>query len=211
MATWRADLRSGKLALTDDQLGLFGKLYVLDPELLGRMSRSFLFDLYVMDFEFGISPHEILESVKELETGETPTGVKPATQFTRAPLRGLWHKHFFAARFLAHNMILGLRKNGVRDIVESAMHPSKGNVVTREMIEEVAHRVTHEPLEARDAAGKLTGEWIVFARRGGKNYYCCIAGHEFGDEAIFEKVVTLAAKDFPDIADWISESAGTLQ
>jgi hypothetical protein len=174
------------------------------------MSQLFLLDLFVMDYEFGISPHEVLASIKELERGETPTGVKAATQFRRPPLKGLWHKHFFAARFLVHNLLNALGNNGLHDIVEKAMDPAKSPIVTREMIEEVAHRVTHEPLEARDAAGKLTGEWIVYVKHGGKNYYLCINGHETADQVIYDRIAQHVVKDFPDIAKWIDDAAKTM-
>jgi hypothetical protein len=171
------------------------------------MSQLILLDLYVMDYEFGISPHEILASIKELEAGETPTGVKPATPFKHPPLKGLWHKHFFGARFLVHNLLNGLGKNGLRAMVEKVMDQAISPVITREMIEELAYRVTHEPLEARDAAGKLTGEWIVYVKHAGKNYYLCINGHDTPDQVIYDRIIEHAAKDFPDVKQWIAAAA----
>jgi hypothetical protein len=57
-------------------------------------------------------------------------------------------------------------------------------LITQEMINELVHRVTNEPLEMRDAAKKLTGEWIVFLKQGGKNYYLCVNTHKAGDQVI---------------------------
>ncbi|SDT88338.1 hypothetical protein [Stappia sp. ES.058] len=208
MATWTVKLKDGKTeTVTDERLYDFRDMYVSDNNLKSRMSRLFLLDLYIMDFEFGISPHEILESVKELENGEQPKGVKPAAPFRNPPLKGLWHKHFFAARFLVHNMLLGLGKNGLSQIVESAMHPDKGDIVTKEMIDEVARRVTHEPLEQRNADNRLTGEWIVFLPHDGRNYYLSIAAHHFGDQLIFDRIIAETTRDFPDIGQWINHAA----
>ena len=43
------------------------------------MSELMWFDMYVLDKEFGVSPHDILNSVKDLEAGEVQSqGIKPA-------------------------------------------------------------------------------------------------------------------------------------
>lgn len=75
------------------------------------------------------------------------------------------------------------------------------------MIEELVHRVTHEPLEAREAAGKLTGEWIIYVKHAGKNHYLCISGHDTPDQVIYDRIGEHAAKDFPDVKQWIAAAA----
>jgi hypothetical protein len=207
MANWTASLPGGAVTVSTEKLQAFRDLYIDDPDLAARMAELFLLDLYVMDYAFGIGPHEVLVSIKELEAGERPTGVKPATPFMYPPLKGLWHKHFFAAHFLVDNIILGLGKKGLEKLVEQVMDPKLSTTVTEEMVNELARRVTHEPVEARDAAGKLTGEWIIFARRGGKNYYLAINSHTAGDQTIYDRIVQNTARDFPDIARWIAEAA----
>lgn len=74
-------------------------------------------------------------------------------------------------------------------------------VVMREMVEELAHRVTHEPLETRHAVGKLTGEWIIFAMRDGKNYYLAINGHQTDDQTIYDRIVQHTKKTFLRLRD----------
>ena len=208
MMTWTVELKDGKKEIvTDEELFHFRDMYVSNDDLKLRMSRLFLFDLYIMDFEFGISPQEILDSVIELENGEQPEGVKPATPFRNPPLKGLWHKHFFAARFLVDNLILSLGRNRLSEIFESAMHPDKGDIVTKEMINEIAKRITHETLEKRNADNKLTGEWIIFLPHGGNNYYLSIAAHHFGDQNIFDRIIKETTRDFPQIAQWVNQAA----
>ena len=48
---------------------------------------------------------------------------------------------------------------------------AKSSVITQDMIDELSHRVTHEAVESRDKDGKITGEWLIFAKHDGKNYY----------------------------------------
>jgi hypothetical protein len=142
------------------------------------------FDMYVLDAEFGVSTHDILRSVLDLEAGEKLQGVKPATVFGKPPLKGLWHKHFVSAHFLVNNIVLGHRKDGFVKLIDEVFDAANSPIVTREMIAEVALRATHDPIEKRDAAGKLTGEWIIFRKQGGKNYYLAVNTHAAGDQFI---------------------------
>ncbi len=173
--------------------------YVGQSDLASRMSEMIWFDILLHNEVFGIDPVEILDAVKEVEAGEVTLRSKRATQFTHEPLKGLWHKHYFAARFMAHNILLGLGKNGLRKIITAELDATKSPVVTEEMLRAVAERVTRGTLETRHEAGKITGEWIVFARHEGKNYYLCLATHGTGDDVVFEKITNGCAQDFSEL------------
>jgi hypothetical protein len=71
------------------------------------------------------------------------------------------------------------------------------------MIDELAHRVTIESIERRSAAGRRTGEWIVFAKAQGQNYYLCLATHEASDEQTFDRIATHCIRDFPELMEWL--------
>lgn len=207
---WTAYLRDNReLRIEEAELRRYAEVYVGQSELASRISLLFWMDAFVIDKEFGVGPHEILASVKSLEAGETSIGVKPATQFRNPPLRGLWHKHFFAAQFLAKNIELAHGKNGLKKLVEEVFHPSKP-VITREMIDELAHRFAHEALEKRGDDDKLTGEWIIYVEHDGKKHYLCINTHEAGDQMIYDRIIQLATKDFPDVAAWIQAEADAM-
>jgi hypothetical protein len=77
------------------------------------------------------------------------------------------------------------------------MDPSKSPVITKEMITELAHRVTHEPVEDRANNKKLTGEWIVFAKEAGQNYYLCLNTHNAGDQQIVDRIKSNCLREFP--------------
>lgn len=172
--TYTAQLGDRHIKLTDRQLSAFREAYIGNSELGKRMSELIWFDMYVLDAQFGVSPHDILGAIRGLEAGETQKrGIKLATQFKNLPLKGLWHKHFFSAHFVVGNIIRGLGKTGLEKLVNEVMDAKKSPVITPEMINELARRTANEPLEMRDAAKKLTGEWIVFLKHGGKNYYLC--------------------------------------
>ncbi len=82
------------------------------------------------------------------------------------------------------------------------MDPAKSSIITQEMIAELAHRITHEPVKNRDNAGKMTGEWVIFAKNDGKNYYLCLNTHEAGDQFIYERITEHCVKNFPDLPQW---------
>jgi hypothetical protein len=207
--TYTVKLRSSVVKVTSRDLAVFKAMYVGTSELSSRMSELILLDMYVYDAEFGVSPHEILAAIDELERGEGVSGVKPATQFKNLPLKGLWHKHFFSARFLAHNIVLGLGKNGLEKLVSEVMDPAKSSIITKEMISELAHRVTNDPLEHRNAGKKLTGEWIIYLKRECKNYYLCCNSHKAGDQFIYNRIFEHCVREFPDLQGWLKDQQNT--
>ena len=201
---YTAKLNDRDIKITSRDLTSFREMYIGNSELSERMSELIWFDLYVMDAEFGVSPHDVLSAIKGLEKGELPSGTKPATQFRNMPLKGLWHKHFFSAHFLVQNLLLGLGKRGLEKIVNEVVEPG----ITQEMLDELAHRVTHEPLESRDADKKLTGEWIIFLKHEGRNYYLCCNTHNAGDQFIFDRILEHCVRDFPQLPDWLKAHQG---
>lgn len=203
MGTWIAELPARNLRITTEALNAFRALFVRDVELLSRMSEALWFDIFVHYIEFGIQPSDVLEAIHNVEAGEPHNGVKLATEFKNKPLKGLWHKHYFTGRFLPKNLSLALGKNGLANIVGAVLDPIKYPIITSEAIEELAHAMTHPPIEKRDAEGKITGEWVVFAKRDGKNYYLALAIHSSTDQTTYDKIMDTCTRDFPDLKSWL--------
>jgi hypothetical protein len=116
-------------------------MYVSTSELASRMSELIWLDIYILYAAFNVSPHDILRAIGDLERGEQRSGIKPATPFQKMPLKGLWHQHYFSARFLPKNIHLELGKTGVEKLVKKVMDPAKSTKISPEMIKELAHRV----------------------------------------------------------------------
>ena len=201
--TYTAKLKNRTFTITSGDLRIFQKMYVTTSELSARMSDLFLFDMYILDAEFGVSPHEILNAVREIEHGELPFGVKPATQFKNIPLKGLWHKHYFSAQFLINNIILGLGKTGAEKIAKEVLDPAKSPVVTPDMVNEFARRIAQEPARTRSSRKKLTGEWIIYLRHEEKNYYLCCNSHDTPDQFIYDRIIENCVHDFPNLPAWL--------
>ncbi len=187
-------------AVTQEDLSRYADLIGLSRAAPCRYSWLFALDLYVYEQTSGIEPMVIVEEIKRLESGSTGFGTKRAAQFQREPLRGFWHKHFFSARFIGQNLLNELRGGRLETIAREVFDPKRSPVVTNEMIREFSRRVVTEPIERRDAAGKLTGEWIIFAKHEGLNYYLCIATHTkdvLGDQAIHDRIKLVCLPQFP--------------
>jgi hypothetical protein len=139
----------------------------------------------------------IVAEIKALEGGPQTVGTKPATEFTKEPLKGLWHKHFFSAHFVAHNLLNQLAGGRLKALVEKVLDPKKHSIITAELINEISHEVATGTFEKREAQGKLTGEWIVFAKHGGQNYYLCLSTHNAGDQVIYAQIKSACFHQFP--------------
>jgi hypothetical protein len=147
----------------------------------------------------------VLREIGALEGIQPATTTKPAKQFKHPPLAPLWHKHFFACRHVARN--IGDRWNvskgeGNRDLndVLAEIAAKCGNDPAR-WPSAVSHRFIIGGLNDRSVAGRLTGDWIVFAKCEGENYYLDLATHEEGEAAnasrLMEKLKAGSAAEFP--------------
>lgn len=202
---WTAKFQTGDIKISSPKLISWRSGYLNDAGLLNRISELMWFDLYVLDKKFGVSPNEILKSVQELESGETAKGVKAAAEFRNPPLRGLWHKHYFSAHFILQNITLGHGKNGPETLIDEVFDAKNSPIVTEQMAKELAHRVVHDPLNKRNADGKLTGEWIVFTKQGGMNHYLAVNTHAAGDQFIYDRITDHCAVDFPQLPAWLND------
>jgi hypothetical protein len=169
-----------------------------------RISRCFWFDLLILTRRYRIEPEDILQSILHVENGEPASGLKPATQFTRQPLRGLWHKHWFSARFMPANLLASMNRPGSMDFIWEIA--KEGDLLTEEIVNQIAHHVTMTAYEERFAAKKMTGEWIIFLKHNGLNYYLCLGTHLTGDQRILDKITSICSLDFPELPNWLADA-----
>lgn len=195
------------LSFTMEELEHFRAVYGGARPYRDRMSTLIWVDMFAMEATYGINPFEVLRSIDELEGLVSGSRIKPLTKFKYPPIKGLWHKHFFAARFIAHNIRSGLGRNGLEEIAREVLGSSADGVITEEIVAELAHRVTNEPIEKRAAEGRLTGEWIIYVEHEGRNFYLTCKTHSMDDQVIFDEIARHCARDFPDILKWIGEAA----
>jgi hypothetical protein len=195
--SFNVSLGEERRTISHEDLAPFADFIGLSKIAPGRFSWLFVVQVLLNDLISGVDPDMIVQEVKALESGKPSLGTKPASEFNREPLKGLWHKHYFSAHFIGRNMSNYLSGGKLHQFLSEVLDPGKSPNVTREMIAEIAHRVVEEPLDVRANTEKLTGEWIVFAKHGGQNYYLCLAKHDTGDQAIYDQIDLVAFKQFP--------------
>jgi hypothetical protein len=195
--TLRVSIGSANRTISFEELERFSKLLNLDAIAPGRISWLLIFDLLLWYELNGHNPSYISLQINVLEKTREVFGTKPPTQFQHPPLKGLWHKHFFDAHFIPHNLANHWAGNRLKNLVEEVLDPKKSSIITKEMISELNERLVEGAIEEREAAHKLTGEWIVYAEHEGRNYYLCLARHNEGDEAIFSRISQLCYLEFP--------------
>lgn len=196
--TYTVFLLRKELMIIDEQLSEFADRLGLSVDLRKRISNLFLIDLFVYAMEFGVDPFVVIDEIRNLENGDGNTETKLATEFKHPPLAGLWHKHFFSAHFLVQNMSNALKGGKLAALFEQVCNSGEPTI-TQKMCMEISHRMTHEPVEERARNKELTGEWIVFAKHGGRNYYLCLNRHEAGDQVIVDRIKENCVSEFPFI------------
>jgi hypothetical protein len=172
-----------------------------------RMSTLIWIDIVILDRKFGIAPQEVIKAIQDVEDGEPATGLKPASQFKNLPLKGLWHKHYFSSRFYAHNLLLGMGKDGLEKIIYDEI--KLGETITEEALQRISYRASREGYESRHNKKKLTGEWVIFSKYNNENYYLCCSSHTDDDQEIYDRIIAGCLFDFPNLTEWITESSGS--
>jgi len=172
--------------------------YCRMPQLFGE--RVLLVDIHAVLGQIGG-----MEKVPFARAAPT----KPTEPFTAGPLKGLWHKHWFQASFLATNLLNETEKHGEMLIrkhlnAEFGRDRWNGELITEKLVGKLVHAMVDGALSHRSGSvarkqSRLTGEWIVFAKANGRNIYLTLAGHDESNEAVLSRC-SLAPEEFPELA-----------
>jgi hypothetical protein len=200
--TYRVHLGDQEVEVTEKDLMPYAKLIGLESLASGRYSWLFLLNLYLNERVQGVDSGMVIQEIRDHETGTHTTGTKAATQFQRPPLQGLWHKHYFSGHFVAHNIMNQLSGDKLMKLANQVFDPSVSSVITEQMIRDFAHEVSHGRLEDRSEQNYLTGEWIVFAKHEGQNFYLCASTHTNGDQVIYDSIKSAVLLQFPFLKLW---------
>jgi len=201
--TFRFNVNAGgeQSSLTNHELLEYAKQIRLHDVAEGRYAWLFALEVMMTEKQYGIDSFQIVAEIKAMEEGKTGFHTKAPSLLTRERLRGLWHKHYFAPRFLPQNILSELPKKKMLRLAEEVFDWRKWDVVTEEMVNEFSHRVAIESFEERGGDKRLTGEWIVFAKHNGKNYYLCLSTHTAGDETVAQQIRDVCCPQFPFICE----------
>jgi hypothetical protein len=153
-----------------------------------------------------MNPAKVVREIEALETQAVPSHLKPATQFRHPPLQGLWHQHYLEDGLpaFARNLRKGLGRYGIPFVEEQVAH-AKTSGEEKYFTEEDCARIAHDAVvgnwERLLNASTLTGEWIIFAKWQGNNYYLCLGSHDAGDELLRSQIDLVSLSEFPFLSE----------
>ncbi|MBS0250469.1 MAG: hypothetical protein JSR78_05330 [Proteobacteria bacterium] len=153
--------------------------------------------------------HAVLDQIALMENSPMVRGIATkAAEPLRGGLKGLWHKHWFQAAFIATNLLNEMDKNGemlLRKFLNAKFGREgwQGQLLTRRLAGELANvssegALSHRAGKDRQKSSRLTGEWIVYAKTPKRNIYLALAGHSETDADILERC-RYAPTEFPEL------------
>jgi hypothetical protein len=173
-----------------------------NAEFAQRLSFALILQL-IYKGQYSQVASSVLREINCLEKG-VETNTKIAKQFRREPLKPFWHKHFYTSDKLLKN--IGIRwnidgENGNKDLDTMIEQVCSEHGDDPEKIpNSIAQKFVMDALKDRAVQSRLTGDWIVFGKYAGQNYYLRLATHKQGTtdpEGLFQMLKTGSAAEFP--------------
>jgi len=157
-----------------------------------------------------LNPAQVVHEIQILEGTGIQSRLKPPAQFKRPPLKGLWHKHYLpdGRRATAINIVRASDKYGIPRFekhVREAQESGEERFVSIDDVEPIIHDVVCGNWDRLSDDAALTGEWLVYAKNEGKNYYLCLGTHERSwHKNLREQIDKLCCLEFPFLSALLS-------
>jgi hypothetical protein len=189
----------------------FAEAIGLDRVASGRYSILLLLGLYGGMKSGQLNPAKVIYEIEALEGIRERSRLKPPSVFERAPLKGLWHKHYLedGLASMAKNLRRGIHKYGLPWLdatVADAEASGEERFFTEQDVGRLVHDVVVGNWERLNADSALTGEWIIFAQHEGKNYYLCLGRHQGGDDFMRSQIDAVCVSEFPFLAQLLTNN-----
>lgn len=182
-----------KISFDPDQLHEFKRQVTWNRPYADRISLGFALQM-VQAWTTLRESHHILDVIDELEGARPRLVLRSEAQFRHSPLHPFWHVHWTAPRHMLRNIGIhwNLTGKGKRDSLTPMLQEvakSHGHDPER-WPGIVAYRLAIDGYKKRAARG-LTGDWIIYGKHEGRNYYVALATHNEGEG---ENAVKLSRK-----------------
>ena len=180
----------------------FAEMIGIERVAPGRYSLLLLLALYGATQARRLNPAKVIHEIESLEGLRGESSLKPATQFVREPLKGLWHKHYLqdGLASMAVNLRKGINRHGLPwfdEQIAQAQASGEEKFLTEQDCGRIAHDAVVGNWERLVSESALTGEWIIFAKHEGHNYYLCLGQHNSGDKVLRAQIDSVCFQEFP--------------
>lgn len=187
----------------------FAEAIGLESVVAGRYSFLLLLELFGATQSGMLNPAKVVSQIRVLEGVEAARGLKAATLFKHPPLQGLWHQHYLEDGLpsVARNIQKGIGKFGlpyVKQKIADAKASGEERYFTEADVAQIAYDAVMSNWERLINSEALTGEWLVFAKHEGKNYYLSLGKHNSGDDLLRSQIDAVCLQEFPFLKDILS-------
>ncbi len=157
------------------------------------------------------NPAKIIHEIELLERGELGRFKKPIRN-KHPPLRGLWHKHYMqdGLASMAQNIQKGLNWFDIplfKQMIQDAENAGEERFVEPHHIPALAADIVGGNWQRLAERQALSGEWIVFAKHEGLNYYLTIATHNSDThQHVREQIEQVCCVEFPFLSRLLADA-----
>jgi hypothetical protein len=162
----------------------------------GRYSAGLASELDAVVEKRSANIFRIIDEIRALEGAKPnrPSNTKPATEFHRPMLKGLFHKHHTQASFMLRNIQNHWTRRRRSQLAKDVL--SEPSLSVADLARRLSDKIVREGYLTRSQSRELTGEWIVFAKQEDVAYYLTLASHDDLDDVIWRRCKACAS-EFP--------------
>lgn len=189
----------------------FARLIGLDQVAPGRYSALLVANLLGGALSGRQNPAKIVREIELLEAGGTGQFKRPK-QNRHPPLKGLWHKHYMqdGLASLAMNIDKGLNWFGTpffEQKIREAEEAGELRYLEPEDVPALVDDIVSGNYRRLADKQALSGEWIVFAKHEGQNYYLTIATHDNDThERVRQQIDDVCCVEFPFLVQLLADA-----
>lgn len=193
------------------EIQAFKDMIGLDRIAPGRFSLLLLLGLFGGYRSGRQGPEKVMREIEALEGIGAPSQFKPPTIFRDPPLEGLWHKHYLQDGLpsMAQNLKQGLEQFGIpvmEKMIKETQESGEERVFEEEHLGQIVNDIVTGNWTRLAENQALTGEWIVFAKHEGKNYYLCLGFHNRSSHLqLRQQIDAICTQEFPFLSEILSK------
>lgn len=188
-----------KVSFDSSEIASLKRAITNDRPYADRISLGFAFQL--MSIKATLREDQlILDEIDNLEGLKRRSKTRREEKFRNPLLNPFWHKHYTAPRHMLKNIAnrWNLAGDGKPFLAMLGGVAATHGHDLEHWPGIVAYRMVVDGYTRRAKRG-LTGDWIIFGKHAGRNYYLDLATHQEGSEPerLYEKLRQGGAAEFP--------------